>query len=68
MKTVELSIEGMKCMGCVTRIKNVLDNLKGIHSYDLTLEEKKLILNFKKEKALLNAIEAIENLGFKIIK
>ena len=40
MKTVELSLVGIKCMGCVNRIKNVLEK----------------------------AIDAIENLGFKVLK
>ena len=47
---ITLYIEGMKCEGCVNRIKNVLENIKGILSYELSLEKKKLILTVKKKK------------------
>ena len=36
MKEKELMIEGMKCEGCVTRIKNVFSSIKGIESYDIS--------------------------------
>ena len=35
MKNIELKIEGMKCEGCVNRIKNALSTMKGIDSFDL---------------------------------
>ena len=38
----------MKCEGCVNRIKNVLENIKGILSYELSLEKKNFILTVKK--------------------
>lgn len=68
MKTEILTIEGMKCEGCVNRIKNVLENTKGVLSYGLSLEEKKLTLTFKKEKVLESVIEKIEKMDFQVIK
>lgn len=68
MKMITLYIEGMKCEGCVNRIKNVLENIKGILSYELSLEEKKLILTVKKEKVVEEVIEKIENMDFKVRK
>lgn len=55
-------------MGCVNRIKNVLEPIKGIKIVDISLEDKKLILTYKKEESLEKAIDAIENLGFKVLK
>ncbi len=68
MKEIELKIEGMKCEGCVNRIKNVLSSIKGISSYELSLEEKTLTLEVKKEKTLEEVIKKIEALDFHISK
>lgn len=67
MKEKELMIEGMKCEGCVTRIKNVLSSIKGIESYDISLETKKLSVSVKKEKVIDEVIKKIENLGFEVV-
>lgn len=63
MKT-ELEIDGLKCEGCINRIKNVLSEIKGITSYQISLEDKTLRLDVKKEKVLKEVIEKINNLGF----
>lgn len=68
MKNVELNIEGMKCEGCVNRIKNALSTIKGINSFDLSLEDKKLTLSVKKEKTVDEVMKKIETLGFEISK
>ena len=68
MKNIELNIEGMKCEGCVNRIKNALSTIKGIDSFDLSLEDKKLTLSLKKEKTIDEVIKKIETLGFGITK
>ena len=68
MKEIELKIEGMKCEGCVNRIKNALSTIKGINSFDLSLEDKKLTLSLKKEKTVDEVMKKIETLGFEISK
>lgn len=68
MKNIELNIEGMRCEGCVNRIKNTLSTIKGIDSFDLSLEDKKLTLSLKKEKTIDEVIKKIETLGFGITK
>lgn len=68
MKTIEFNIEGMKCEGCVNRIKNVLAEMKEIESYEVSLETKKLSLSIKKEKIIDEVIRKIQNLGFEISK
>lgn len=67
MKTIKLNIEGMKCEGCVNRIKNVLSTIKGIISYELSLEDKLLSMNVKNEKVVNEVIKKIENLDFKVV-
>lgn len=61
-------IEGIQCEGCINRIKNVLSTIKGIPSYQLSLEDKTLIVEVKKEKIIAEIIQKIENLGFEISK
>lgn len=64
----KLNIEGMKCEGCVNRIKNALSTVKGIESFTLSLEKKELIINVKKESTIKKVIDKIENLGFEVNK
>ncbi len=68
MKNIEFNIEGMKCEGCVNRIKNVLSTIKGIDSVNLSLETKKLTVAVKREKVVEEVIKKIESLGFGISK
>lgn len=68
MNSIELNIEGMKCEGCVNRIKKILTTIKGIDSFDISLENKKLILRVKKESIVDEIIIKIQNLGFGVSK
>lgn len=68
MKRYELIIEGMHCEGCVNRIKNVLSTVKEISSYNLSLEDKKLEIEVKKDKVIDEVTKKIENLGFEVLK
>ena len=62
----KLTINGMKCEGCVNRINNVLSTIKGVESFNVSLETKTLTIKVKKEKTLDEAIAKIENLGFEV--
>lgn len=62
----KLTINGMKCEGCVNRINNALSTIKGIKSFNVSLETKILTIKVKKEKTLNEVIAKIENLGFEI--
>ena len=62
----KLAINGMKCEGCVNRINNVLSTIKGVESFNVSLETKTLTIKVKKEKILNEVITKIENLGFKV--
>ena len=61
-----LTINGMKCEGCVNRINNVLSTIKGVESFNVSLENKTLAIKVKKEKTLDEVIAKIENLGFEV--
>ena len=66
MKEVKLNIEGMHCTGCSTRLEKVLNNVDGVESVKVSLEEKKA--NIKYDETQVNESElkeAIEDAGFK---
>ena len=66
MKEVKLNIEGMHCTGCSTRLEKVLNNVDGVESAKVSLEEKKA--DIKYDEAQVNESElkeVIEDAGFK---
>ena len=66
MKETNLKIEGMHCAGCSTRLERVLNNLEGVETAHVSLEEKKATIKYDETKISLESIkEAIEDVGFK---
>lgn len=62
----ELTIDGIKCVGCINRIKNVVSGIKGVTSHDITLDTKVLTITVKKESVLDEVIKKITDLGFEV--
>lgn len=62
----ELTIDGIKCVGCINRIKNVVSGIKGVTSYDITLDTKVLTITVKKASVLDEVIKKITDLGFEV--
>lgn len=66
MKETNLEIEGMHCAGCSTRLEKVLNNLEGVETAKVSLEEKKATIKYDETKINIENIkEAIEDAGFK---
>lgn len=66
MKETNLKIEGMHCAGCSTRLERVLNNLEGVETAKVSLEEKKATIKYDETKISLESIkEAIDDAGFK---
>ena len=66
MKEVKLNIEGMHCTGCSTRLEKVLNNVDGVESAKVSLEEKKADIKYDETQVNENELkEAIEDAGFK---
>lgn len=66
MKETNLKIEGMHCAGCSTRLERVLNNLEGVETAHVSLEEKKATIKYDETKISLESIkEAIDDAGFK---
>ena len=68
MKEVKLNIEGMHCTGYSTRLEKVLNNVDGVESAKVSLEEKKAEIKYDEtqvsEKELIEAI--LETIGIEM--
>ena len=66
MKETNLKREGMHCAGCSTRLEKILNNLEGVETAKVSLEEKKATIKYDETKINIENIkEAIEDTGFK---
>lgn len=66
MKEIKLKIEGMHCAGCSNRLEKILNNVDGVESAKVSLEEKSADIKYNEEEVELNAIlQEIEDAGFK---
>ena len=69
MKKVEIKIEGMHCEGCSKRLTKVLNNVEGVKSAEVSLENKLADIEYDETVAKLEDLyEAIEDAGFEVVK
>ena len=67
MQTAILNINGMTCMGCVTSIKKVLEEIAGVSDSDISLKKEQAKIQYDPEKTNINKLkEAIVEAGFEI--
>ncbi len=45
-KKAELSVEGMSCGHCVSRVKNALSSVEGVLKADVSLENKNAVVEY----------------------
>lgn len=56
----------MHCAGCSNRLEKILNNVDGIESAKVSLEEKSADIKYNEEEVELNTIlQEIEDAGFK---
>lgn len=66
MKEIKLKIEGMHCAGCSNRLEKILNNVDGVESAKVSLEEKSADIKYNEKEVELNTIlQEIEDAGFK---
>ena len=66
MREIKLKIEGMHCAGCSNRLEKILNNVDGVESAKVSLEEKSADIKYNEEEVVLNTIlQEIEDAGFK---
>ena len=65
MQTVTLNIDGMTCGGCVKSVTKVLNDLDGVRSATVSLENKNAQVEFDEGKIqMAQLVEAVEDAGF----
>jgi copper chaperone len=65
--TVELTVGGMMCMGCVETVRSSIAQLEGIDTVSVSLEKTNAIVTFKPGKTdTLSIRKAVELNGYKI--
>ncbi|MBS4097389.1 MAG: heavy-metal-associated domain-containing protein [Sulfuricella sp.] len=67
METLNLTVTGMSCMGCVSSVKNVLEPLDGVAKVDITLEGGKVVIEFDSAKVQPDQLKAaINDAGYEV--
>ena len=65
MATVTLNIDGMTCGGCVKSVTKVLNDLDGVRSATVSLENKNAQVEFDESKIqIAQLVEAVEDAGY----
>lgn len=69
MQEIVLNIEGMKCEGCSNRLTNILENIDGVTSVNVSLEDKKVELEIDENEISIEEIkDEINEAGFEAIE
>jgi len=67
MSRIELTINGMTCTGCSSRLQRVLDTTDGIRSASVSLEKKQANIEYDAAEIGPDAIQSvITDAGFSI--
>ncbi|MDD4494709.1 MAG: copper chaperone CopZ [Eubacteriales bacterium] len=56
-----LNVEGMSCQHCVNRIEKALGSLNGIESVKVSLDDKKVVVEYDSERIALTTIKDVIN-------
>lgn len=65
MQEIVLNIEGMKCEGCSSRLTKLLENIDGITSVNVSLEDKRAELEIDENEISIEEIkDEISEAGF----
>lgn len=68
METLTINIKGMTCGGCVKSVTNVLQQLPGVSSVNVSLEQNSAMISFDSAKVGPSQFKsAIEDAGFDVI-
>ena len=66
MNEMNLKVEGMTCGHCQMSVKKALENIKGVKSAVVDLENKSAKINYKSDKVTVESlIQAVADAGYK---
>ena len=67
-ETIELSVEGMSCEGCVSSVENALSRLTGVIEATAQLDANRAIVTIDPAQVDRRALEdAVEDAGFDVV-
>jgi copper chaperone len=67
METTVLKVNGMTCAGCVHSVKNVLENIQGVISAEVSLEKAQATVNYDPARAAVKKMkEAVTDAGYQV--
>ena len=64
MATITLNIDGMTCGGCVKSVTKVLNDLDGVRSATVSLENKNAQVEFDEGKIQMAQLVEVEDAGY----
>jgi copper chaperone len=68
MKTEQINVDGMSCGHCVETIENALGKMGGVNQVQVSLENKKVSVDFDENQTTVDAIkEKIVEAGFETL-
>ena len=63
---VKLSVKGMSCSSCVTKVQTALQGVPGVKKAEVSLEKNEALVTYEKGKTTPEALaKAVEKAGFK---
>ncbi|MHA1202600.1 MAG: heavy-metal-associated domain-containing protein [Candidatus Heimdallarchaeaceae archaeon] len=66
MNEIKLKVEGMTCGHCQMTVKKALENVKGVKSAEVDLENNSALVNYKSDKVTAeNLVLAVVDAGYK---
>lgn len=68
MQQVTINIDGMTCGGCVKSVTNALNQVAGVNSVTVSLDDHNANIDFDDRQTDLNTLkQAIEDAGFDVV-
>lgn len=64
MSTTRLSVKGMHCEGCVTRVQAALENVDGVRRAEVSLDEEEATVEADGTPAGEALVRAVEDAGY----
>lgn len=66
IKTLTLSIDGMSCASCVSRVEKALLGVEGVTSASINLTQETALIGFGEQHVLLAVVAALSDAGYPI--
>lgn len=64
MKTVKLSVKGMHCDGCVSRVASALEEVEGVRGVEVSLDEEEARVEADDAAVGESLLRAVQEAGY----